>query len=307
MNEYLIKAGRYSATILDQGAILYSFKIDDHDIILEFEDKSENERTKGYFSQVVGPFANRIKEGKYTLDGVVYQADKNNGNNNLHSGSRNFGWKKWNLVKKSDDSVTLALHSPEGFGFPGNQDVEITYSIDEKGNLTLHYSIVSDKKCPVNLTNHAFFNLSSTGLVLDHKVYMPSLHYIDVDSELIPTSIKETKGTDFDFTTPHAIGERRDGSYDHCFILDGDGKIKVTNGKYSLEVTTDLPAVQLYTSGTLNQGMKGKGGTEMGCHMAFCLETEFYPDFPNRPDFKSCYLTPGVKYETETTYTLTEN
>lgn len=307
MNEYLIKAGRCSATILDQGAILYSFKIDDKDIILEFDDVTENERTHGYFSQVVGPFANRIKDGRYTLDGVLYQADKNNGKNNLHSGSRNYGWQKWTLVAKSDDSVTLSLHSPEGAGFPGNQDVEITYTINEDGALKLHYSIISDKKCPVNLTNHAFFNLNSTGLITDHELYMPSLHYIDVDSELIPTTIKETKGTDFDFTTVHAIGERRGGSYDHCFILDGEGDIKVTNGKLTLSVKTDLPAVQLYTSGSLNEGFVGKGGSEMGPHMAFCLETEFYPDFPNRPDFKSCYLTPGVKYETETTYILSEN
>ncbi len=307
MNEYQIKAGRYSAVILDQGAVLYSFSIDGRDIILQFGDKSMNERTRGYFSQVVGPFANRIKDAKYTVDGIAYQAEKNNGNNSLHSGSRNFGWQKWKAVSVKEDSVTLALHSPEGYGFPGNQDAEVTYSLSDKGDLRIHYSIIGDKKCPVNLTNHAFFNLDSTGDIRDHVLTMPSMHYIDVDSELIPTEIRSTAGTDFDFTTPHRIGERRDGTYDHCFILDGDGCVSVTNGSLTLTMKTDLPAVQLYTSGTLNQGMVGKGGSEMGPHMAFCLESEFYPDFPNRPDFKSCYLTPGVRYETETVFTLTEN
>lgn len=307
MNEYLIKAGRYSAVILDQGAILYSFSIDDHDIILQFADKSRNELKKGYFSQVVGPFANRIKDGKYSIDGIEYQAEKNNGNNSLHSGSRNFGWHKWELVSESDNSVTLSIHSPEGYGFPGNQDCEVTYSLTEDGALSIHYIIVGDKKCPVNLTNHAFFNLNSSGDIRDHQLYMPSLHYIDVDSELIPTEIRKTSGTDFDFTSPHKIGERRDGTYDHCFILDGDGEVSITNGKLTLTMKTDLPAVQLYTSGNLDQGMVGKNGTEMGKHMGFCLESEYYPDFPNRPDFRSCYLVPGEKYETETVFTLKEN
>ena len=307
MNEYLIKDGRYSALILDQGAILYSYSIDDKDIILQFGDKSENERTRGYFSQIIGPFANRIKNGQYTVDGESFQAERNNGNNSLHSGSRNYGWQKWSLVSKSSNSVTLSLHSPEGFGFAGNQDAEVSYTIKADGSLTIHYSVVSDKKCPVNLTNHAFFNLNSTGDIRDHVLRLPSLHYIDVDSELIPTEIKSTLGTDFDFTSPHKIGERRNGTYDHCFILDGDGELSVTNGILTLTMKTDLPAVQLYTSGTLDQGFVGKGGSEMGPHMAFCLESEYYPDFPNRPDFRSCYLTPGVKYETETVFKLTEN
>lgn len=309
MKEFLIKAGRYSATVLDQGAVLYSFKIDDTDIILEYDNKSQNEVRRGFFSQVVGPFANRIKAGEYVLNGIKYQTEKNNGNNGLHSGSRNYGYQVWSLVEKTESSVKLHLSSPEGYGFPGNHEVDVIYSISENGELTIHYSVVSDKACPVNITNHAFFNLNPYGTILDHVLTLPAHHYVAVDEELIPTEIKETKGTDFDFTAPRKIGEKMGGSYDHCFILDDPNNktITVTNGKLTLTTKTDLPSVQLYTSGTLDRGFIGKGGTELGKNMAFCLETEFYPDFPNRPEFEGHYLEPGVKYETETTYTLTEN
>lgn len=306
MNEYMIKAGRYSATILDQGAILYSFAIDGKDIIVQFKNKNENLRKGIYFSQVVGPFANRIKDGRYTLDGTTFEAERNDGNNNLHSGSRNFGWQLWKLVSLSDSAVVLALHSCEGFGFPGNQDIEVEYKLREDGSLAIHYSITSDKKCPVNLTNHAFFNLGSSGDIRDHVLTLPSDHYIDVDSELIPREIMDTKGNDFDFTTPHRIGERRNGDYDHCFILDREGNISVSNGDLTLTVETDLPAVQLYTAANLEEKAKGKHGEGICAFGAFCLETEFYPDFPNRPEFKSCYLEPGKRYETETVFVLKE-
>lgn len=163
MNEYELRAGRYSAIILDRGAILYSFKIDDRDIILEYDEKTEHERSKEYFSEVVGPFANRIKNASYILDGVEYKAEKNDGNNSLHSGSRNYGYQVWSLVNRTDRKVTLSLYSPEGFGFPGNHSVEVIYSLKDDGELTIHYSAISDKACPFNITNHAFFNLNSTG------------------------------------------------------------------------------------------------------------------------------------------------
>ena len=302
---YKLKAGIYEAEILDQGAILYSFSIDGHDIIVGFEDKEENIASDAYFSQVIGPFANRICDARYTMDGAVHTLEANNGRNSLHSGSRNYGFHKWTLDALSASSVTLSLDSPESNGLDGDHHVTVTYSLSESGALSIDYSVTSTRKCPVNITNHAFFNLDGHGDMRKHRALIPADSYIAVDDTLIPTSIEPVRGTDFDFNSMRAIGERRNGEYDHCFILRKGERTVVENDDLRLEMETDLPGVQFYTSGHLDRGFRGKGHTELSRFSAFCLESEFYPDFPNRSDFKGAYLEPGKAFGTRTVFRLT--
>lgn len=230
--------------------------------------------------------------------------ETNNGKNHLHSGNRNYGWQEWRVEKEDGESVTLSLASPESFGFPGNQVATVRYSLSSEGVLRLEYSIKSDKKCPANPTNHAFFNLNGKSDVRSTIVQMDSDQYLEVDETLIPTIIKGVDGTDFDFRTPIALGERRNGAYDHCFIIRENGKVRAENDKYALEMTTSLPAMQFYTGERLNRKEKGKEGMDLTHFTGFCLESEYYPDFPNRPDFKGFWVDEDHEYKSWTEYRL---
>ncbi|MGN1164431.1 MAG: aldose epimerase family protein [Candidatus Ornithospirochaeta sp.] len=304
MKTIRLENGRYSAEILDQGAILYSYSVDGHDVVLGFEDKEDNVASSSFFGQVVGPFANRIKDARYSDEYGEHVLEKNNGKNHLHSGKRNYGFQKWDIEETTPSSVTLSLFSPEGHGFPGDQKARVKYTLSSDGRLKLEYRVEGDKKCPVNPTNHAFFSLRGWGDVRDSIVTIPAESYVEVDEGLIPTSVIETEGTDYDFRTPHRMGERRDGAYDNCFILDEGGVVRVENEEYALEMTTSLPAVQFYTSGHLNRTERGKGGMALVPYTGFCLESEYYPDFPNRPDFPGFYVGKGKVYESWTEYRL---
>ena len=304
MKTIRIENGRYSAEILDQGAILYSFSVDGHDVVLGFEDKMDNIGSDSYFGQVVGPFANRIKDAAYSDEGGVHSVERNDGKNHLHSGSRNYGFYEWKVEESAPTYVVLSLFSPEGFGFPGNQKAEVKYSLSSDGRLRLEYRVEGDKKCPMNPTNHAFFSLNGKGDVREAIVTIPASRYLEVDEGLIPTVVTETEGTDFDFRTPHRMGERRNGAYDNCFVLDKDAVVRVENDEYALEMRTSLPSVQFYTSGCLSRKEKGKGGMDLVPYTGFCLESQYYPDFPNRPDFPGFHVDKGSVYESWTEYTL---
>ena len=304
MNTIKIQNGDYSIEVLDQGAILYSFSYKDQDIILGFENKEDNIDSDSYFSQIVGPYANRIGKGAYTDGEGKHSLEINDVNNHLHSGSRNYGFKKWDIVEVTKDSVKLFLFSPEGQGFPGNHRVYVTYTMKEGGVLRIDYRIETDKRCPLNPTNHAFFNLSGGGDVRDSILTMDSDRYIEVDNELIPTKIKSVEGTDFDYRKPMKMGSRRNGAYDHCFILQEGGKVRVENQEYALEMRTSLPSVQFYTSGMLKRKEKGKKGEDLIPYTGFCLESEYYPDYPNREDFQGFWGDKDHPYESWTEYKL---
>ena len=304
MREIKIKNGRYEALILDQGAILCSFSVDGHDVVLGFENIEDNIESDSYLGQIVGPYANRICDAVYSDENGEHRVEKNDGKNHLHSGNRNYGWKTWGVKEITESSVTLTLYSPESYGYPGNQEVCVKYSLSLEGVLRLDYSIKGDKKCPLNPTNHAFFNLSGSGDIRDTVVTMDADEYLEVDSTLIPTEIKSVESTDFDFRSPKALRERRNGAYDHCFVIKEGGKVRVENKEYALEMTTSLPGMQLYTGEFLNRKEKGKNGTVLSPFTGFCMETEYYPDFPNRPDFKGFWLDGMNEYVSWTEYRL---
>ena len=299
-----ISVGAYSFSVLTQGAVLNKFTLDGKNAILGFDDYKAYVNASSYMGQVVGPFANRIKAASFSMDGNEYLLDKNDGNNNLHSGSRNYGDEVFEIAGLSSDSVTLALISKERAGFPGNHEVMVTYLLSEDGELSIDYQVRSDKRCPISVTNHAYFNLLGGGDIRSHVIRIDADEYLNVDDELIPRSKDKVEGTDFDFRVAHSIGERRNGAYDHCFCLSLDGGVSVEAGDRRLTMKTTMPAVQLYTGEFLSSDYEAYDGLPVGPFMGFCLESEYYPDFVNHPDYKGCYLEPGLTWRSNTSYKL---
>lgn len=305
VSRYTIAVGEYSASVLSLGATLQSFKLRDRDVVLGFDDLEGYASQNAYMGQVVGPVANRIAGACFELDGRKYVLDRNDGKNSLHSGTKNFGAENWMLAGHSDASVTLSLISGPKGGFDQTHEVMATYFLSEDGELTIDYQVTSDRKCPVNVTNHAYFNLGG-GDVRNTVLRFSASNYVATDGELIPTGLCGTAGTDFDFSSPHRIGERRNGAYDTCFVLDEDSVLTAEKDGLVLSMRTTLPAFQLYTGEFLSSDLAGKDGRPYGAFDGFAIETSYYPDFVNHPSFEGAYTIAGAIWRATTTYRLEE-
>ncbi|MEW9547883.1 aldose epimerase family protein [Nonomuraea sp. NPDC050783] len=296
-----LSAGRLRAEVLTLGAVVRSLEVSGRNVVLGLDTLEDYLTRSRYFGAVVGRYGNRIAGGRFTLDGVEYTLPVNNGPNSLHGGTEGFDSKVWTITDRSAASVTLELVSPDGDqGYPGTLTVTVTYTLEDDG-LRIDYASESDKPTVVNLTNHSYFNLKGQGVgdVRDHVVRLAAEHYLPVDDGKIPTGeLAPVKGTPFDFTEPHALGERIDGAYDHCFVLDGP--MSVTAGGLTMEVTTTEPGVQFY-SGSMLDGE----ATPFGPFAGLCLETQHFPDSPNQPHFPSTVLRPGERRTSTTTYRFT--
>jgi len=274
------------------------------------------------FGSVVGRYANRIANAKFTLDGVEYNTPVNNGPNTLHGGPGGWHSVVWNteVLKASEfPAVKFTYVSPDmEQGFPGTMNVEVVYTWTDNNEIVMDYKCTTDKKTVINITNHAYFNLHGAGKgdILDHVLTLKASAFTPVDSVMIPTGeIRPVAGTPFDFTTPHTIGERigekydqliRGRGYDHNFILDNREPVDVTvyepvSGRV-LEVITDQPGMQLYTGNFLDGTKIGYGGKPFKYRAGFCLESGHYPDSPNHPEFPTTVLNPGETLTTQTIY-----
>ncbi|TDE54584.1 galactose mutarotase [Nonomuraea mesophila] len=291
-----LSSGRLRAEVLTYGAIVRTLEVSGVNVVLGLDTLEDYLTRSRYFGAVVGRYGNRIANGRFTLDGVEYHLPINNGAHSLHGGTEGFDRKVWTIAGRTDASVMLALTSPDGDqGYPGTLTATVTYTLAEDA-LRIDYSAKTDAPTVVNLTNHSYFNLKGGGDVLDHVIRMEAEHYLPVDEGKIPTGeLAPAKGTPFDFTEPHAVGERYDGAYDHCFVLDGD--IRVNAGGLTMEVTTTEPGVQFY-SGSMLDGVE----TPYGPFAGLCLETQHFPDSPNQPQFPSTVLRPGEIRTSSTTY-----
>jgi len=326
----LANAKGMKATISTYGGTLTSLLVPDKagkvsDVVLGF-DKAEGylspefKKSNPYFGALIGRYGNRIAKGKFTIDGKPYQVGLNNNGNSLHGGTVGFNQKIWTAkpgTSVDGETLTLTYLSKDGEeGYPGNLNVTVVYTLTADNALKIDYTATTDKATPVNLTNHAYFNLAlgQSKDVLAHMVTIPADRYTVVDANLIPTGeLKPVKDTPFDFTTPHAIGERIaqvPGGYDHNWALNqATGQhsaatvYEPTTGR-TMEVTTDEPGVQFYTGNFLDGSLKGKDGIVYGKHAGFCLETQHFPDSPNQPKFPSTILKPGETYHTTTSYTF---
>ncbi|MEU8144674.1 aldose epimerase family protein [Nonomuraea sp. NPDC048901] len=296
-----LSSGRLRASVLTYGAILQSLEVSGVNVVLGLPTLEDYLTRSRYFGAVVGRYGNRIAGGRFTLDGVEHRLPLNNGPNSLHGGNRGFDRKVWTVAEATDSSVTLTLTSPDGDqGYPGTLTASVTYTLEDDA-LRLDYTAETDAPTVVNLTNHSYFNLAGSGDVLGHVIQMDAEHYLPVDDDKIPTGEPApVKGTAFDFTTPHAVGERYDGGYDHCFVLDGGIRVTEPVGGLTMEVTTTEPGVQFYAGGMLD-GV----ATPYGPHAGLCLETQHFPDSPNQPQFPSTVLRPGETRTSTTSYRFT--
>lgn len=291
------------------------------DVVLGFEHTLPYlDPDNGYMSLLVGRVANRIRNGAFTLDGIDYTLPLNdNGFNCLHGNGR-FSYNQWEVVEAADDHLTLMFFSPDmEDGFPGNFTCHVTYTLTEDHTLRIAYKATSDAKTYVNLTNHAYFNLAcDESKIYDHILQLNADYYTPIDKTNAPTGvIAPVAGTDMDFTTPKRIGEgilsdmadiTATGGIDHNYCLrNKEGEFaqaviftEPVSGR-KMEVWTDMPGIQVYTSNFLVDGM-GKHGLMNGLHRGCCFETQRYPDAPNCPNFPSAILNAGEVFETVTEY-----
>ncbi len=322
----LTNASGLEARIMTYGAILVSLKVPDRngvlaDVNLGFDSLAGYLGTHPYFGAVIGRYANRIAKARFSLDGIEYRLAPNNNGNTLHGGIKGFDKVVWKAVPVKvayGTGVKLTYLSKDmEEGFPGNLSVTVVYTLTDTNELEIRYEATTDKATPVNLTNHAYWNLKGEGQgdVLGHRLQIEADKITAVDSaaNLIPTGeIVPVAGTPFYFTSPHAIGERIakvEGGYDHNFVLRSGGgaltlaaRVEEPASGRVLEIWTDQPGIQLYTGNFLDGKVIGKGGKAYGKHFAFCLETQHFPDSPNQPNFPTTILRPGQTYRTVTVH-----
>ncbi len=336
----LVNDNGMRVSITDFGGAIVSLLAPDRyghlsDVILGYDSLADYENADGYLGALVGRFANRIAGASFALDGETYDTlHVNDGANHLHGGKRGFSKMIWNAeTKEGIEALHLVLtyHSPDGEeGYPGNMDVTVTYTLDNDNALSLHYTAETDKACPINLTNHAYFNLGgyASGTILGHELWLDAESYLATDGDLIPTGeLVPVDGTPFDFRTSKAIGRdffadnadlRLAGGYDHCFnFTDWRGaraggkpvlRARVTDpvSGRCMEMYTNQPCVQLYTANFLcNSRFPLRGGLRQQKQTAFCLETQKMPDAPHHQgeaDYTDCILRPGEIYNYATIY-----
>ena len=295
------------------------------DVVLGYDSAKEYIGGKGFYGSTVGRFGNRIAKGKFSIDGKEYQLSVNNGENTLHGGPGGFHNVTWNAKEittyegKGIELTYLSKDMEEGY--PGNLNAKVVFSLSDSNELKIQYEATTDKPTVVNLTNHSYFNLSGEGSgdILNHEIAINADKFLPVDKGLIPIGeLRPVKGTPFDFLEPHKVGERINADeeqvktglgYDHCFVLNKKqgnelslaAKVSDPASGRIMEVWTTEPGVQFYTGNFLS-GAPGKGGKPYNYRGALCLETEHFPDAPNRPAFPTTVLKPGETYRSTTIY-----
>lgn len=327
---WTLRSGKLEIDVTDHGATLVAVRTPDRagrvqDIVLGFDDVAGYESGDNqYFGCTVGRVCNRIKNGQFTLDGYTYNLATNNGPNHLHGGgARSFDKVHWDaeVVSRGDEPcIRFTYRSGDGEeGYPGTLQVTATYQLLKSGKIRLDYEATTDHRTPVNLTNHAYWNLAGEGAptILDHDLQIHAAKYTPTDDTLIPTgAIASVLATPLDFTTPETIGLRIDSltgtaalGYDHNYVLDtteGLHRAAVLHHAASgrrLEIETTEPAIQFY-SGNFLHGQKGKGGKAYAHRSACCLETQHFPDSVNHANFPSTILEPGQAFRSTTVLTF---
>nr|WP_314437748.1 aldose epimerase family protein [uncultured Porphyromonas sp.] len=291
-----------------------------HDSLQEYLDSEE-----AYFGAICGRYANRVAKGSFSLDGKSYQLPINNGPNALHGGLKGFNAVIWDAEQTAPNKIAFRYVAADGEeGYPGELHVEVVYTLTEENELTIEYHATTSKPTILNLTNHSYFNLSGDGdaSVHDHSLQIDAQEYLPTDETAIPYGAPAAvEGTPMDFREPHLVGERIDTAwdqlvwargYDHTYILDKPldklgraARCSSPKTGIVMEVYTDQPGVQLYTGNWMSGNMRGKHGHRYPARAALCLETQHYPDSPNRPEYPSTRLDPGQEFRSTTAFRFT--
>jgi aldose 1-epimerase len=331
VDEYtLTNANGVEAKIITYGSIIASLRVPARngslgDVVLGYSNLSDYETRNFYFGAAIGRYGNRIANAQFSLDGQTYKLAANNGPNALHGGLKGFDKQVWSarVVEGDEAAVELTYLSKDGEeGFPGNLSVTMTYTLTQDNGIRIDYEATTDKTTIVNLTNHSYFNLAGNGAgaIYDHVLQLNADRFTPVDGTLIPTGeLAPVAGTPLDFRAPQRIGNGiRSGheqmalgrGYDHNWVLNRQNSTELewaarvyeaSSGR-SMEVWTTEPAIQFYTGNFLDATMVGSSGGMYRQGDGFCLETQHYPDSPNKPDFPTTTLKPGETYHTTTVY-----
>lgn len=313
------------AEFIDYGAIIVSLFVPDKDgklddVVLGYDDVAAYEANGCFFGALIGRHGNRIGGASFELNGVTYELEKNDGENNLHGGTPGYH-KVMYQVETSDDSVTFSRTSPHmEQGYPGNLDLSVTYTLTDDNELKITYTAKSDQDTLCNMTNHSYFNLKGHdgGEITDHNVWIKANGFTETSDDLIPNgTIVDVTGTPMDFRTKKAIGDDIGadykplviaGGYDHNYALDKKSGVLEKVAELSedrsgrtMEVYTDLPGMQLYT-GNFIEKENGKGGTVYKKRNGVCFETQFFPNSIHVPSFDSCVLKAGETFTSTTIY-----
>jgi aldose 1-epimerase len=328
----LSNAAGMQVEIITYGGIITSMKVPNaagglNDVVLGYDSLSDYEKGSPYFGALIGRYGNRIADGSFTLDDQTYTLVQNDGKNHLHGGTKGFDKVVWNADSKIEDNkAVLQLHylsQDMEEGYPGNLHTEVVYTLTNDNMLEVAYKATTDKKTVVNLTQHAYFNLSGAKDILDHELLLQAPRYLPIDETLIPTGeIASVEGTPFDFTSFKTIGRdiemesiqlERGLGYDHCWVLDNPNKelqtaalLKEASSGIQMEVRTDQPAIQFY-SGNFLDGTNPMKQSDLfyDYRSGLCLETQHFPNAPNEASFPSTELSPGEVYSTKTQFKFT--
>lgn len=326
---YTLSSGDIKAVITPYGGRIVSIFVPDRDgvakdIVHGFETVEDYypENHKSDFGAAIGRYANRIDHGRIEIDGVQYQLPQNNYGHCLHGGPAGWQYKLYKVVKATANSLKLEMDSPDGDAdFPGNVKAYVTYTLTPDNTIDILYEATTDAATVINMTNHSYFNLHGDGNlpILDHTLYINASSYTPVDDTFMTTGeIAPVEGTPFDFRVPKPVGQDIDADdvqianghgYDHNWVLDTGRDIsKVAAELYceqtgiDLKVYTDEPGIQVYAGNFLDGTDIGKEGVAYGRRTAICLETQKYPDSPNKPEWPSPILRPGDKYLSHTIF-----
>ena len=319
---YTISQGAMKAAISDFGATLVSLWVPDRegtpaDVVLGFEDANHYIESGAFLGATVGRCANRIGGAEFTLNGTTYSMERNDNENNCHSGSDSYAFCLWEVAEYTPSSITFCLDSPNGHqGFPGNASIRVTYALDAPGTLRITYDGICDRDTVFNMTNHSYFNLAGHDkgtMAMEQILSLNADVFTVADAMSLPTGeMRSVEGTPMDFRTPEAIGRDIDtayeplklqNGYDHNFAVKANPcavLLDPASGR-TMQVYTDCPGVQLYTGNFLN-GAEGKNGTSYCRRSGICLETQYYPDALHHPQWEQPVVKAGEPYHSQTLF-----
>lgn len=328
---YTLMNGKLKAALTNYGARLVKLQVPNKagnltDVVLGYDSAAAyKSNASNFYGAIVGRYGNRIGDATFTLQGSKYELEKNDGKNSLHGGTHGVYNQVWDVANSSDTSITFTYISPDGeAGYPGEVKMQVTYTLSHTGGLVMDYHATTDKETVLNLTNHAYFNLSGAGsaTILDHELQIDAEAITEVDDTLIPTGKSiQVGGTPFDFRQAFVIGDRIETEdaqlkigkgYDHNFELSKASGFRKVASVYApktgieMQVLTTEPGLQFYSGNFMKDtDPKGKSGLAYPFRSAFCLETQHYPDAPNHPAFASTVLKPEQTYSTKSEYRFT--